>query len=175
MQLLSRQPQVGETINDQIAKHITIANDGIQVQTTPLLTNQYGTLSKAVFVAIIEETVRYEMRKLKKLEVMIESLNIIYIKTVQIESEIHVHYEMLDVGRNFVTNASLDDETSLKITTRCSIYFFNHSTGVSVFSFIFIAEDNLNKSLRPILSRANTIVSTTSNPSVTLTVIPKIG
>ena len=101
MQLLSRQPQVGETINDQVAKHITIANDDIQVQTSPLLTNQFGTLSKAVFVAIIEETVRYEMRKLKKLEVMIESLNIIYIKTVQIESEINVHYDMLDVGRNF--------------------------------------------------------------------------
>lgn len=32
---------------------------------------------------------------------MIESLNIIYIKTVQIESEINVHYDMLDVGRNF--------------------------------------------------------------------------
>ena len=101
MQLLSRQPQVGETINDQIAKHITISNDGIHVQITPLLTNQYGTLSKSVFVAIIEETVRYEMRKLKKLEVMIEILNIMYIKTVQIESEIHVQYDMLDVGRNF--------------------------------------------------------------------------
>lgn len=48
MQLLSRQPQVGETINDQVAKHITIANDDIQVQTSPLLTNQFGTLSKAV-------------------------------------------------------------------------------------------------------------------------------
>ncbi|MCG7338458.1 CBS domain-containing protein [Staphylococcus sp. ACRSN] len=101
MQLLSRQPQVGETINDQIAKHITIGSEGIQVQITPLLTNQFGTLSKAVFVAIIEETIRYEIRKLKKLEVMIESLNIIYIKTVQIESELDVQYDMLDVGRNF--------------------------------------------------------------------------
>lgn len=101
MQLLSRQPQVGETINDQIAKHITIGGEGIQVQITPLLTNQFGTLSKAVFVAIIEETIRYEIRKLKKLEVMIESLNIIYIKTVQIESELTVQYDLLDVGRNF--------------------------------------------------------------------------
>ena len=32
---------------------------------------------------------------------MIESLNIIYIKTVQIESELTVQYDMLDVGRNF--------------------------------------------------------------------------
>ena len=32
---------------------------------------------------------------------MIENLNIVYIKTVPIESSIDVHYEMLDVGRNF--------------------------------------------------------------------------
>lgn len=32
---------------------------------------------------------------------MIESMSIIYIKTVPIESTIEVHYEMLDVGRYF--------------------------------------------------------------------------
>lgn len=32
---------------------------------------------------------------------MIESLNIIYIKTVPIEASIRVQYDMLDVGRNF--------------------------------------------------------------------------
>lgn len=41
------------------------------------------------------------MRKYKKGNVMIENLNIVYIKTVPIESSIDVHYEMLDVGRNF--------------------------------------------------------------------------
>ncbi|MBF7016870.1 DRTGG domain-containing protein [Staphylococcus durrellii] len=101
MQLIGRQPQVGDTINDQIAKHIHITNDIIQVQTTPLLTDQFGMLSKAVFVAIIEETVRYEMRRYKKIEVMIENLNIFYLNTVQIESEIDVYYDMLNVGRNF--------------------------------------------------------------------------
>lgn len=101
MQLIGRQPQVGDTINDQIAKHIHISNDIIQVQTTPLLTDQFGMLSKAVFVAIIEETVRYEMRRYKKIEAMIENLNIFYLNTVQIESEIDVHYDMLNVGRNF--------------------------------------------------------------------------
>lgn len=101
MQLLGRQPQIGETINDQIAKHITINSNGINVDVSPLVTNHYGTLSKAVFVGIIEETVRHEMRKYKKGNVMIENLNIVYIKTVPIESSIDVHYEMLDVGRNF--------------------------------------------------------------------------
>lgn len=101
MQLLGRQPQIGDTINDQIAKHITINSNGINVDVSPLVTNHYGTLSKAVFVGTIEETIRHEMRKYKKGNVMIENLNIVYIKTVPIESSIDVHYEMLDVGRNF--------------------------------------------------------------------------
>ena len=101
MQLIGRQPQIGETINDQIGKHITITQNDISVEVSPLLTNQYGTLSKAVFVAIIEETIKHELRKHKKVDVMIESLNIIYIKTVSIESSIQVQYDMLDVGRNF--------------------------------------------------------------------------
>lgn len=101
MQIAGRQPQVGETINDQVAKHIDIRNNQIHVEITPQLTNQFGTLSKSVSVAIIEETIKYVMRKQKKLEVMIESLNIFYIKTVQIENEIEVLYNILDMGRNF--------------------------------------------------------------------------
>ena len=65
MQVIGQQPHVGETINDQIAKHITINNDGIHLQVSPLLTNQFGMLSKSVIVAIIEETIRFEMRKYK--------------------------------------------------------------------------------------------------------------
>ncbi len=66
MQLLGRQPQMGETINDQIAKYITMNQDGITVEVSPLLINHYGTVSKAAFVSIIEETIQYEMRKFKK-------------------------------------------------------------------------------------------------------------
>ncbi|MBA8758797.1 DRTGG domain-containing protein [Staphylococcus coagulans] len=101
MQIVGRQPQVGETINDQVAKHIEIRNHQIVVGITPQLTNQFGTLSKSVTVAIIEETIKSVMRKYKKLEVMIESLNIFYIRTVQIESEVEVLYTILDMGRNF--------------------------------------------------------------------------
>ncbi len=101
MQIVGRQPQVGETINDQVAKHIEIRNHQIVVEITPQLTNQFGTLSKSVTVAIIEETIKSVMRKHKKLEVMIESLNIFYIRTVQIESEVEVLYTILDMGRNF--------------------------------------------------------------------------
>ncbi|WP_088815085.1 DRTGG domain-containing protein [Staphylococcus argenteus] len=76
MQLLGRQPQMGETINDQIAKYITMNQEGITVEVSPLLINHYGTVSKAAFVSIIEET-------------------------IQLESHITVDFGILDVGRNF--------------------------------------------------------------------------
>ncbi len=52
--------QMGETINDQIAKYITMNQDGITVEVSPLLINHYGTVSKAAFVSIIEETIQNE-------------------------------------------------------------------------------------------------------------------
>ncbi len=90
---------MGKTINDQIAKYITMNQDGITDEVSPLLINHYGTVSKAAFVSIIEETIQYEMRKFKKGNVMIENLNIVYIKTVLIESHITVRFGILDVRR----------------------------------------------------------------------------
>ena len=51
-------------------------------------------------------------------------LNIIYIKTVQIESEIHVRYEMLDVGRNFAkleTTMTSDGQQVAKAMIICQM------------------------------------------------------
>ena len=47
-----------------------------------------------------------------KVDVMIESLNIIYIKNVAIESTLDVKYNMLDVGRNFA---------KLEVTMTCKM------------------------------------------------------
>lgn len=52
--------QIGDTINDQIAKHITINPNGINVDVSPLVTNHYGTLSKAVLWALSKK--RLDMR-----------------------------------------------------------------------------------------------------------------
>ena len=47
---------------------------------------------------------------------MIESLNIIYIKNVAIESTLDVKYNMLDVGRNFA---------KLEVTMTCKMKVAN--------------------------------------------------
>ena len=99
MQLMSRQPQIGETIHDQIAKQISMENGKIKVNISPQLTNQFGMMTKSIYIAVIEEALRYEVRKLKKSELMIEHIDIYYFKTVQIDEEVTVNISVLDMGR----------------------------------------------------------------------------
>lgn len=101
MQLMSRQPQIGETIHDQIAKQITMDNGNVVVNISPQLTNQFGMLTKSVYIAVIEEALRYEIRKMKKSEIMIEHIDIYYLKTVQIDDDVEVKVTTLDIGRIF--------------------------------------------------------------------------
>ncbi|CAG7913462.1 MULTISPECIES: DRTGG domain-containing protein [Mammaliicoccus] len=101
MQLMSRQPQIGETIHDQIAKQITMDNGNVVVNISPQLTNQFGMLTKSVYIAVIEEALRYEIRKMKKSEIMIEHIDIYYLKTVQIDDDVEVKITTLDIGRIF--------------------------------------------------------------------------
>lgn len=101
MQLMSRQPQIGETIHDQIAKQITMDNGNVVVKISPQLTNQFGMLTKSVYIAVIEEALRYEIRKMKKSEIMIEHIDIYYLKTVQIDDDVEVKITTLDIGRIF--------------------------------------------------------------------------
>ncbi|MGO1989630.1 DRTGG domain-containing protein [Mammaliicoccus vitulinus] len=101
MQLMSRQPQIGETIHDQIAKQITMNNGNVVVNISPQLTNQFGMMTKSVYLAVIEEALRYEIRKMKKSEFMIEHIDIYYLKTVQIDDDVEVKVTTLDIGRLF--------------------------------------------------------------------------
>lgn len=101
MQLMSRQSQIGETIHDQIAKQITMDNGNVVVNISPQLTNQFGMLTKSVYIAVIEEALRYEIRKMKKSEIMIEHIDIYYLKTVQIDDDVEVKITTLDIGRIF--------------------------------------------------------------------------
>ncbi|PNZ78104.1 DRTGG domain-containing protein [Mammaliicoccus stepanovicii] len=101
MQLMSRQPQIGETIHDQIAKQINMQDGQININVAPQLTNQFGMMTKAVYVAVIEEALRYEVRKMKKSEVMVEHIDIYYLKTVQIDDVVQVEIDTLDIGRLF--------------------------------------------------------------------------
>ncbi|KYD22551.1 hypothetical protein B4110_2873 [Parageobacillus toebii] len=106
LQMIQRQPQVGETIDDIITSQFQEANsDGkeemFRCTITPQMTNHLGTLSYGVFTTIVTEAATRALRAYKRGDLVIENITIYFIKPVQIESTIDVKAKLLEIGRKF--------------------------------------------------------------------------
>lgn len=107
LQMIQRQPQVGETIDDIVTKQfLDISSDvkdeeSYRCQVTPQMTNNLGTISYGVLTTIVTEAANRVLRMYKKGEIVVENMTIYYIKPVQIESVIDIKPKVLEVGRKF--------------------------------------------------------------------------
>lgn len=106
LQMIQRQPQVGETIDDIITSQFQEADsDGkeemFRCTITPQMTNHLGTLSYGVFTTIVTEAATRALRAYKRGDLVIENITIYFIKPVQIESTIDVKAKLLEIGRKF--------------------------------------------------------------------------
>jgi len=110
LQQLQRQPQIGETIEDIVAQNLneTSGDETVyETEVTPQMTNHLGTLSNAVFTALITESSSRLLRHYKKGDLVAENLTVYFIKPVQIDSKIKIKPMLLEVGRLY---AKLDVE-----------------------------------------------------------------
>jgi predicted transcriptional regulator len=106
LQMIQRQPQVGETIDDIITKGFTDVEDNKDTEVygydvTPQMTNHLGTISYGVFTTIVTEAGSRVLKAYKKGDLVIENLTVYFIKPVQIESHLEVRPRVLEVGRKF--------------------------------------------------------------------------
>lgn len=104
LQMIQRQPHVGETIDDIVTsrfREVTGDQDEVayQCEVTPQMTNQLGTISFGVITTIITEAGSRMLRKYKKGDFVVENITLYFIKPVQIESMIEIKPKMLEVGR----------------------------------------------------------------------------
>ena len=104
LQMIQRQPHVGETIDDIVTsrfREVTGDQDEVayQCEVTPQMTNQLGTISCGVITTIITEAGSRMLRKYKKGDFVVENITLYFIKPVQIESMIEIKPKMLEVGR----------------------------------------------------------------------------
>ncbi|MDF0727521.1 DRTGG domain-containing protein [Cytobacillus sp. S13-E01] len=107
LQMVGRQPQVGETIDDIVTnRFVEIAGEkkGEEIyrcEVSPQMTNYLGTISYGVFTTIVTEAANRVLRVYKKGDLVIENITIYFIKPVQIESMIDIRPKVLEVGRKF--------------------------------------------------------------------------
>lgn len=107
LQMIQRQPQVGETIDDIVTNQMvltkgkTSSEDIYRCEVTPQMTNHLGTISYGVFTTIVSDAANRVLRTYKKGDLVVENMTIYFIKPVQIDSMLDIYPRVLEVGRKF--------------------------------------------------------------------------
>ncbi|AIE61017.1 CBS domain-containing protein [Bacillus methanolicus] len=107
LQMIQRQPQVGETLDDIVTSQLTVVQDKtkgenvFRCEVTPQMTNHLGSLSYGVFTTIVTEAANRVLRSYKKGDLVVENMTTYFIKPVQIDSKLEVYPRVLEVGRKF--------------------------------------------------------------------------
>lgn len=107
LQMIQRQPQIGEKIDDIVTNQFVAVEDDLKnshvfrFEVTPQMTNHLGTISYGVFTTLITETANRYLRSQKKGDIVVENISIYFIKSVQMESILEIHPKILEVGRKF--------------------------------------------------------------------------
>lgn len=106
LQLMSRQPQVGETIADNVLRgfgesvvdHETLSLVG---EVTPQMTGAVGTLGTGSMTTLIEHSAILCLRRNRSVDMVVENLTLYFLKPVSVDSHIDVRARILDFGRRF--------------------------------------------------------------------------
>lgn len=105
LQMIQRQPHVGETMDDTVSKQLSswenTGDTSFLFEVTPQMTNQLGTISYGVFTSIVVEAASRIFRQQKKGELAVENLTIYFLKPAQMESVLSVQPKILEAGRKF--------------------------------------------------------------------------
>ncbi|WP_227936608.1 CBS domain-containing protein [Alkalihalobacillus deserti] len=110
LQMVQRQPHIGETIEDIVTSRIRdVSTEELifECEVTPQMTNQLGTISYGVLTTLVTEVGRRVLRKFKKGDLVVENITLYFIKPVQIDSIMTIRPKILESGRR---NGKIDVE-----------------------------------------------------------------
>ena len=104
MQLAQRQPQVGNTFEDDVAESLNVLEMDtqqakFQFTITPQMTNNLGMLSFGVLCEVVSVASKEFISRSQRRNAVIEQLDLHYLKMIPIDSEIVLQIQSLDNGR----------------------------------------------------------------------------
>ncbi|WLD92362.1 DRTGG domain-containing protein [Alkalihalobacillus sp. AL-G] len=105
LQMIQKQPQVGETFDDLITSHIHELDDeddeSYVCEVTPQMTSYLGTLSYGVMTTLVSEVGSKALRKQKKGDLVVENITLYFLKPVQMESKLVIQPKILELSRRY--------------------------------------------------------------------------
>ena len=104
MQLTQRQPQVGNTFEDDVSENLEIVevtptSAHFSFTVTPQMTNNFGMLSFGVLCEVVSVASKEFIHRSQRRNTVIEQLEMHYLKMIPIESKISIQIQTLDNGR----------------------------------------------------------------------------
>lgn len=103
LQIMQRQPQMGNTFDDLIFSQLTMEKmEGDVIfrgKVVPQMTNQYGSLSNGVLISMVTEASRQALREWKRGDYVLETASIYMLKPVQIDMDLMIRPRIIDIGR----------------------------------------------------------------------------
>lgn len=117
MQLVQRQPQMSNTISDQIVGDIVMIDTDregnpldlpyFKFEVSPQMVNSVGTISFGVLSELLANVSQRVLMIDQRRNTLIEQMNLHYLRLIQLESEIEIRTKILEFGRR---SAKLDLE-----------------------------------------------------------------
>ncbi|HET7627789.1 MAG TPA: DRTGG domain-containing protein [Bacillales bacterium] len=103
LQVIQRQPQVGETIDELITGQMVQASAApdlkFRCEVTPQMTNYLGSISYGAITTLVGEAGSLALRQFKKGNLVIENITLYFLKPVQIESVIEICPRVMEISR----------------------------------------------------------------------------
>ena len=104
MQLTQRQPQVGNTFEDDVSENLEVievnpTNARFSFTVTPQMTNNLGMLSFGVLCEVVSVASKEFIHRSQRRNTVIEQLEMHYLRMIPIERKIAIQIQTLDIGR----------------------------------------------------------------------------
>ncbi|GFR38093.1 thioesterase [Insulibacter thermoxylanivorax] len=101
-----KQPQGGETIEDQILSEFEEIRDPkgqlmFRGTITPLMTNNMGTVSEGVMATLMMKAAYRAVKDLKNSDLVLDNITTHYLRPVQMESTVEIRPTVLEVTRRY--------------------------------------------------------------------------
>ncbi|MCM8710155.1 DRTGG domain-containing protein [Clostridium sp. SYSU_GA19001] len=105
LQYISRQPQIGETIEDLVLKNFEFDNNEDKMhfwgKIIPEMLDPIGTASWSSMNMLLSTMGIMTLRQRNNINISVDSISTYFMKPVQIDSHIEIFAEVIDMGRNF--------------------------------------------------------------------------
>lgn len=134
MQLVQRQPQVTDTISDQITGEIQSAEQDFEgnklaapqfsFSVTPQMVDELGTISFGVLNEVIANVTKRVMVANNRRNAWIEQVNLHYFHLIQLESQLQLQPQILELGRRSAkleVNVFIENSLVAKAIVVCQV------------------------------------------------------